>query len=203
MFLRTERSIKQFYSYYPVVSILVIINIVLWLMTDLLRLKIGYTIYDFGIGHNLSIHLYGEYWRLITPIFLHAGLGHLIFNCFALVIFGPALERMIGKIKFIIVYLIMGIGGNIGTFLIDPTSPIPHLGASGAIYGLFGIYMFMVLFRKDLIDPVNAQIVKTIFIIGLIMTFLTPNVNIAAHLFGFISGFALGPITLKNASYYH
>lgn len=200
MFLRTERSLKEFYTFYPVIFIIVIINVLLWLIIDLLRLKIGISIYNFGVGHNLSIHLYGDYWRLVTPIFLHAGLGHLVFNSFALVIFGPALEQMLGKVKFIIAFLFMGIAGNFGTYLIDPTSPVPHLGASGAIYGLFGIYMFMVLFRKDLIDPMNAQIVKTIFFIGLIMTFITPNINIAAHLFGFIGGFALGPIVLTNAS---
>lgn len=200
MFIRTEKSVKEFFSFYPIVTLIVIINLLLWLIIDLLHLNVGHSIYNLGVGHNLSIHLYGEYWRLVTPIFLHAGFGHLIFNSFALVIFGPALEQMLGKFKFIMAYFIMGIAGNLGTFLINPTSPVPHLGASGAIYGLLGIYLFMVLFRKDLIDPVNAQIVKTIFFIGLVMTFITPNINIAAHLFGFISGFALGPILLTHAS---
>lgn len=198
MFLRTERSLKEFFQFYPVVSIIVMINLILWLLIDILQL--GHSLYNFGIGHNLSIYLYDEYWRLITPIFLHAGFSHFIFNSFATVIFGPALEQMLGRIKFIIAYFVMGFAGNLGTYLIDPTSPVPHLGASGAIYGLFGIYMFMVIFRKDLIDPMNAQIVKTIFFIGLVMTFVMPNINIAAHLFGVISGFALGPILLNNAS---
>lgn len=199
LFVRTERSIKEFVKFYPVVSVIVIIHILLWLIIDVLYLPIGHLIYNYGVGHNLSIHLYGEYWRLITPIFLHAGFSHFIFNSFALVIFGPALEQMLGRVKFVSAYLIMGIAGNVGTFLINISSPTPHLGASGAIYGLFGIYMFIVMSRKDLIDPANAQIVKTIFFIGLIMTFVMPNINIAAHLFGFISGFALGPIILKNA----
>lgn len=200
MFLRTERSIKEFINLYPIISIIVIINIVLWLIIDILHLGIGQLIYSYGVGNNLLMYLYGEYWRLITPVFLHAGLTHLLFNCFALVIFGPALEQMLGKFKFVVSYLLMGIAGNLGTYIIDPASPIPHLGASGAIYGLFGIYMFMVLFRKHLIDPGNAQIVKTIFLIGLVMTFITPNINIAAHIFGFIGGFALGPIILNNVS---
>src|SRR5699024_10306653 len=62
--------------------------------------------------------------------------------------------------------------------------------------GLFGIYIFMIFFRKSLIDQANAQIIKTIFVIGLVMTFITPRINIAAHIFGFIGGFALGPLLL-------
>lgn len=198
MFIRTERSIKEFIHYYPIVAVIVIINLSLWLLIDVLHLPIGIQLYDWGIGHNLSIHL-GEYWRLITPIFLHAGLTHVLFNSFALVLFGPALEKMIGKVKFVSFYLLAGFAGNIGTYVIDPTSNIPHLGASGALYGLFGIYIFMILFRKHLIDQANAQIVMIIFAIGLVMTFIRPNINIAAHIFGFIGGFALGPIMLTKA----
>src|SRR5690625_4841464 len=193
MFIRRERSLKEFISFYPIVSILIGINLLLWFMTDFLQLPIGYTIYNWGIGHNLSVY-HGEYWRLVTPIFLHGGLGHVVFNSFALVLFAPALEQMLGKMKFIFAYFFTGIAGNVGTYIIDPVSNTPHLGASGAIYGLFGIYMFMILFRKDLIDPANAQIVKVIFFIGLILTFVQSNINIAAHIFGFLGGFALGPL---------
>src|SRR5690625_2120023 len=106
---------------------------------------------------------------------------------------------MIGKFLFIILYLFTGIVGNIGTYALNPQSIVPHLGASGAIYGLFGIYMYMTFTRRDLIDPNSAQIVRTIFIIGLIMTFVRPNINIAAHIFGFIGGLLIAPIMLKNA----
>lgn len=198
MFIRTERSLKEFFDYYPIVSILVIVHLVLWIIIDFLHLPIGLQIYQWGVGHNLSVY-HGEYWRLLTPIFLHAGLMHALFNSFALVLFGPALEQMLGKFKFIIGYFIAGLVGNIGTYVVDPMGQTPHLGASGAIYGLLGIYIFMVLFRKHLIDQANAQIVLTIFVIGLILTFVRPGINIYAHVFGFIGGFALGPILLTNA----
>lgn len=197
MFIRTERSVQDFMRFYPVISTIVIINLILWLVIYVLQLPIGYTIYNWGIGHNLSVY-HGEYWRIITPIFLHGGFGHVVFNSFALILFGPALEQMLGKVKFIFAFFFTGIAGNLGTYIIDPVSITPHLGASGAIYGLFGIYMFMVLFRKDLIDPGNAQIVMIIFFIGLVMTFIQPNINIAAHIFGFLGGFAIGPIILTN-----
>lgn len=198
MFIRSERSIKEFMRFYPVVATLIIIHFLLWIIIYLLKLPIGETIYNFGAGVNIFIHE-GEYWRLITPIFLHGGFMHTLFNSFSLLIFGPALEQMLGKTKFIIAYLIAGLIGNIATYAFHPTAFIIFVGASGSIFGLFGIYMYMVIFRKDLIDTANAQIILVIFVIGLIMTFLQPNINIHAHVFGFIGGAALGPIILHRA----
>lgn len=200
LFIRTERSVKEFIQSYPIVATLVIINFLLWFFVYLFPIEIkGLDLYQWGAGHNLLIHEHGEYWRFITPIFLHGDLMHALFNSFSLVLFGPALEQMLGKPKFIITYLLTGLAGNIGTYLVDPTNIIPHIGASGAIYGLFGIYLFMVVFRKHLIDAGNAQIVTIIFFIGLFMTFTNSGINIYAHIFGFIGGFALGNIMLKNA----
>lgn len=199
MFVRTERSIKEFMQLYPIISTIIIINFALFIIIDLLPLPFGDMLFQWGAGHNESISLYGEYWRILTPIFLHGGFMHTLFNSFALVLFGPALEIMLGKAMFTLAYLLTGIIGNIGTYLMEPMSPIPHIGASGAIYGLFGLYIFMVFFRKELIDPGSAQIIKTIFVLGLIMTFIRPGINIYAHIFGFIGGFALGPIILRNA----
>lgn len=195
MFVRHERSLKEFIRFYPVVSIIIIINVLLWLIINVLHLKIGQSILEFGIGHNLSV-TYGEYWRLITPIFLHGGLSHVLFNSFAIVLFAPALEQMLGTFRFILFYFLAGIIGNVGTYVIDPMSMTAHLGASGAIYGLFGIYIFMIFFRKRLIDQGNAQIITVIFGVGLVMTFIQPNINISAHIFGAIGGFLLAPLFL-------
>lgn len=197
MFVRNEKSIKDFLKFYPIVSIIIIINLLLWIIVDLFHLEIGKVIYNWGIGHNIAVY-HGQCWRLITPIFLHANLSHVVFNSFALVLFAPALEQMLGRVRFILFYFLTGIIGNVGTFIINPVSIIPHLGASGAIYGLFGIYMFMVYFRKHLIDKANSQIVTIVFVIGLVMTFIQPNINIAAHIFGFVGGFAFASLFLTR-----
>lgn len=199
MFIRTERSVREFVHFYPVVTGLILLNLILWIFTQFFEDSIGNILLNYGIGFNLAIYQEQEYWRFITPIFLHANMGHVMFNSFALFIFGPALERMVGKFRFLIFYLATGIIGNIGTYVIDPLSIVPHLGASGAIYGLLGAYIYMTLRRHDLIDPHSAQMVRIIFIIGLITTFLRSNINIAAHLFGFLAGALLGPILLQKA----
>ncbi|WP_156290224.1 rhomboid family intramembrane serine protease [Oceanobacillus salinisoli] len=197
MFIRNERSIKEFMEYYPVVSTLVIIHLVLWLIIDFLALPIGAMIEAWGIGDNFLI-AQGQYWRLFTPIFLHGDLMHALFNSFSLVLFGPALEQMVGKSKFLLAYFGAGIIGNLGTFIFGPEY-YWHLGASGAVFGLFGIYIFMVMNRKHLIDQVSAQMVSVILVIGLVMTFFRSGINVYAHLFGFIGGFILAPLVLKHA----
>ncbi|MDL4840151.1 rhomboid family intramembrane serine protease [Aquibacillus rhizosphaerae] len=195
MFIRTE-SFKDFIRFYPIVSTIVAIQLVIWLLIAL-GSPLGNFILQWGIGVNLLVEQ-GEYWRHITPIFLHSGTTHVLFNSFSLVLFGPALEQMLGKFKFILVYLATGIIANIFTYYLESSPYYTHLGASGAIYGLFGVYLYMVFLRKDLIDRANAQIVTTILVIGLVMTFVQSNINISAHLFGVISGLAFGPIILHN-----
>jgi len=200
VFIRNERSIKEFRQSYPIVFWLVIIHLALWLIIDFLQLAIGAQIYQWGIGVNFLISL-GEYWRLVTPIFLHGDLMHAVFNSFSLVLFGPALEQMLGKWKFIFAYFGAGIIGNIATYIFGPLE-YAHLGASGAIFGLFGIYAFMIAFRKHLIDQGSSQIVMPILVIALLMTFLRSGINIYAHVFGFIGGFVLAPLVLNNVRPY-
>lgn len=200
MFTRNETSIKEFMRFYPIVSTLVIINLLLWLIINFLGLPFGKEFYQWGIGSNYLIAI-GDYWRLVTPIFLHGDLMHVLFNSFSLVLFGPALEQMLGKYKFLFAYFGAGIIGNIATYYLGPINYL-HLGASGAIFGLFGIYAFMVSFRKNLMDHGSSQIVITILVISLVMTFMRSGVNVYAHLFGFIGGFVIAPLILSNVRPY-
>ena len=97
MFTRNE-SFKQFIQYYPVVSIIVGIHIILYLLTTL-PIFPRLWLFEQLSGVNLYI-IKGELWRLVTPIFMHSGFSHVLFNSFSLILFGPALERMIGPFRF-------------------------------------------------------------------------------------------------------
>ncbi|MFC0523710.1 rhomboid family intramembrane serine protease [Pontibacillus salicampi] len=199
MFFRTE-SFQQFIRSYPIVTFLVGLHLFLWVMIDVLGLPFFWQLERIGVGSNQGI-ANGEYWRLVTPIFLHGGFTHALFNSFSLVLFGPALEQMLGRAKFITAYLGAGVIANLGTYVFGPDVYL-HLGASGAIFGLFGIYLYMIYFRKDLIDQANAQVVLTIAVIGVIMTLARSNINIYGHMFGLLGGAVLAPILLQSARPY-
>jgi rhomboid protease GluP len=194
MFTRTE-SFKEFIRYYPIVSAIVLIHIIFFLLTSL-PIFPGSLLFESLSGVNLYIWQ-GEIWRLITPIFLHSGFSHVLFNSFSLVLFGPALERILGSGRFTAVYLITGISANIATLLIEPVTYI-HVGASGAIFGLFGMYISLVIYRKNLLSRDNRQLITTIAVISIIMTFFQPNINVISHLFGLLSGFLIGTLTLRK-----
>ncbi|MGP7819084.1 rhomboid family intramembrane serine protease [Niallia sp. 01092] len=190
MFTRRE-SFKEYITYYPVVSTILFIHLLLYILT-IFPLFPNQYILEKTIGVNLYI-VNGEWWRLITPIFIHGGFSHFLFNSFSIFLFGPALEKILGKISFLFLYLATGIIANIVTLFIEPLT-YTHLGSSGAIFGLFGYYIALIVFRKDIISRNNSQTIATIAVLSLIMTFLQPNINITAHLAGFLCGLLIGSI---------
>ena len=194
MFTRTE-GFREFIRFYPIVSIIIAIHITLYLLT---ALPIFPNIWFFEKFSGVNLYIMeGEFWRLITPTFMHSGFSHMLFNSFSLLLFGPALERMLGGGRFLCVYLVSGLIANIATLMLEPLTYM-HVGSSGAIFGLFGYYFSMIMFRKNMMSHQNSQIIITILVISLIMTFLQPNINITAHLFGLLGGFLIGAIPYFN-----
>lgn len=186
MFIRRE-NFKQYIRLYPVVSSLIAINLVVYLLT--LIPGFGRNLLYMGMSVNALI-AQGEWWRIITSMFLHLGFTHVLFNMFSLFLFGPELEKIAGKMRFLTIYFLAGIFGIAASFLIeDPT--YASVGASGAIYGMFGAFAALVYYTRHLF-PQLKQIILPLIVVSVIMTFLMPNINITAHLGGLITGFILG-----------
>lgn len=188
MFVRRE-NFKQYIKFYPIVSTLLAINIIIFILTSLPG--IGRPLLSIGIGFNLLISE-GEYWRLITPMFLHAGFMHLLFNMFSLYLFGPELEQLAGKARFLTIYMLSGIVGNVASYLLQDWDYM-SLGASGAIYGILGAFGALVYYTKKFL-PQLKQIILPIIVIGVVMTFISPGINVTAHIAGLITGFIIGMI---------
>lgn len=186
MFNRTE-NLSLYIKKYPVISVLIGMNLVVYLLG--LIPGIGNNLYALGIAYNYSISQ-GEYWRLITAMFLHGGFLHLLFNMFGLYVFGPELEQLAGKLRFFSIYFISGLLANVATYVVEPLN-YASLGASGAIFGIFGAYLALVYHTRKIL-PQLKQLIIPLVAISVIMTFVQSNINITAHLVGLAVGFILG-----------
>jgi rhomboid protease GluP len=186
MFSRTE-SLKQYIRYYPITAVLIGINLVIMLLMEWYgSSKDNLTLIQFGAIFDLP-GLQPEWWRYVTAMFVHIGFAHLLFNSFALYIFAPALEIMLGKWRYLVLYVVSGIAGNVISKWLHQDHFI-GAGASGAIYGIYAAYLFLAVFRKDIIDNQTKQSIIAILAVGVLYSIIVPNVDLYAHLGGFIGG---------------
>lgn len=145
-------------------------------------------IYNYFI--NLFANYYanvqkGEVYRLITCMFLHGNSIHLFFNMYALYIIGPEIERYYGSFKFLVIYLL---GGVIGSLFSAVLITSPSIGASGAIFGLFGALLYFGFnYRATLDGYLKSQIIPLI-LINLLVGLIVPGIDVYAHIGGLIGG---------------
>ena len=146
-------------------------------------------LYKFGalVSANFIGNNYIELFRLVSSVFLHAGLLHLMCNMYSLYVIGPQLESFYGKSKFIIIYIVSGVVGNLLSmaFLQDN---VVSVGASGAIFGLLGsLLYFGYHYRVYLSGVIKSQIIPLI-ILNLGIGFVASGINNFAHIGGLIGG---------------
>jgi membrane associated rhomboid family serine protease len=130
-------------------------------------------------------------WTMITSVFLHASILHILFNMYSLFVFGPILEGLLGRARFLALYLISGFGGSVAVLLLNPSGGV--LGASGAIFGLMGA--FFVVQRR--LGGNNIQIVIVIGI-NLAAGFILPGISWQAHVGGLVAGAAVAFVYLQT-----
>lgn len=153
------------------------------------------TLMAFGGKENALIDA-GEVWRFVTPIFLHIGFLHLAFNSYALWIIGPQVEKLYGGPRFLLLYLLTGIAGAAASYWAHPF--VPSAGASGAIFGLLGVLLvFSVKYRRTVPAFFSRALGKGILLtvgINLVIGYMIPQVDNAAHLGGLVSGCLLAAV---------
>ncbi len=171
----------------PIITVsLIIINVIVFILMYILGKgsQDAFTLIKFG-AFQKDLILGGEYYRLITSAFLHIGIFHLLFNCYALYVIGRQLESFLGKTKFLIIYLVSALCGSLMS-MIFPISI--SAGASGAIFGLLGsLLYFGYNYRVYLGTVLKSQIIPLI-LINLIFGFMVSGINNAAHIGGLIGG---------------
>jgi rhomboid protease GluP len=153
------------------------------------------TLMAFGVKSNPEI-VHGQWWRFVTPIFIHIGMLHLIFNSYALWIVGPQVEKLYGGARFVILYVLTGVAGVYGSYFYHPNTI--SAGASGAIFGLFGVLLVFGLRYRNSIPPFFARAVGTgvlpVIVLNLIIGFSIPAIDNSAHISGLLMGAILAGV---------
>ena len=144
-------------------------------------------------GANYSpLTLSGDWWRLISCVFVHVGIIHILFNMYALFIIGVYLEPMLGKAKFIVAYLSTGVFASLASIWWH-SEPVPSAGASGAIFGMYGVFLAL-LSTKLIPSQVRNKLLQSIgiFIAYNLIYGMKSGVDNAAHIGGLLSGVVIG-----------
>lgn len=185
----------DFKSEKPIITyILVALNLLIFALMGLYSWSSGADyntlLLEFGSKENAHI-LQGEYWRFIAPIFLHANIMHVALNCYSLYFIGMLAERIFGKAKFIAIYFAAGILGNIFSFAFNTN---PGVGASGAIFGLFGAIIFICIEKPALFKSGLGTNIVGIVCINLFYGFTKSGIDNFAHLGGLVGGLTFAGI---------
>ena len=147
---------------------------------------------DFG-ALSAPLVVDGEYWRLFTAMFLHAGSMHILANSLSLFIFGQIVERTYGHGRFALVYLLAGLFGSVASFSINSTGV--GVGASGAVFGIVGaLAAYFVANRRVMGNLGRQNLMGLLVLVGINVAFglTSPGIDNWAHMGGLASGFLLG-----------
>lgn len=184
-----QKELTNIFSFgKPIITyILIAINVLLFI---LLEMNGGSTtietLIEFGAKYNTAIIIEGEWWRLISSMFLHIGFLHLLMNMLAILYLGSAVEKIFGNMRFLFIYFVAGIGGSIASFAFSTSI---SAGASGAIFGLFGALLYFGVIHKRLFFQTMGSSILLIIAINLVIGLTIEEIDMAAHLGGLVAGF--------------
>ncbi|MCT8978340.1 rhomboid family intramembrane serine protease [Clostridium sp. CX1] len=136
----------------------------------------------------------GEYYRLLTCMFLHGGIAHIGFNMYALSSLGPLVESVYGKVKYIFIYFLAGIVSSIFSYMFSTDISV---GASGAIFGLLGAALVFGIKMKNAVGKNFMFNIASVIVVNLILGFSMPNIDNFGHLGGLIGGIAVSYFFIK------
>ena len=174
----------------PFVSaFLVLANVIIYIIC----LLTGGEFYNQGILDLVDVLYRKEYGRVLSALFFHADIGHLFNNMLILFFLGAMLEREIGHIALAVLYFLSGTGGNLLSLWmkVQNMDMAGSLGASGAIFGLDGVLLALVFFGNRNMETVTLKRVLIMIALSLYSGFTGGNIDNAAHVGGFISGFLI------------
>ena len=178
----------------PVTAVLILLNIIIFLVTDFTG-GTDNTIHmlECGAAYPPLILENGEYYRLFTCMFLHFGIEHLANNMLVLFVLGQRLEPVVGKIRFLLIYFLGGIGGNLISLALDIKGGnyAVSAGASGAVFAVMGAMIWVVIRNRGRLQDLSTRQMLVMAAFSLYFGFASSGVDNAAHVGGMICGILL------------
>ncbi|HJC60963.1 MAG TPA: rhomboid family intramembrane serine protease [Candidatus Dietzia intestinigallinarum] len=182
---RRDGAIARFFRLQPVTAWLITANLAVYLATVVQARSVmdnhRSPLFEATALFPPSVALADEWWRLLTSAFQHFGPVHLLLNMYMLWILGFGIERSIGHLRFLALYLISAIGGSVAVLFFSPTALTA--GASGAIFGLMGAYAIVAMSMR-----LDVKGVAILLALNIGVSIIVPGVSLAAHLGGLVVG---------------
>ena len=176
----------------PVTVALILINVLVFIAVELTGTsQNAWHVLDYGAAYTPYIVQNGEVYRLFTSMFLHFGIEHLVNNMLVLFVLGSRLEQVIGKLRFLFIYLAGGIAGNIFSLILELRNQdfSVSAGASGAVFAVMGAMIYVVIRNKGWLGDLSMR--QILVMASLYFGFTSSGVDNAAHIGGMIAGFVL------------
>lgn len=177
----------------PVTVFLILVNVLVFFTVELTGGSDD-TMHMFrcGAAYTPAV-LQGEYYRIFTSMFLHFGPQHLGNNMLVLFVLGGRLERTVGKLKYLLIYLLGGMGGNLLSIFLELNNGdfAVSAGASGAVFAVMGAMIYAVIRGRGHIEDLSARQVVIMAVFSLYFGFASEGVDNAAHVGGLICGFIM------------
>lgn len=198
---RIAAFLKRLFRQSPVTADLILLNAALFFATLLLG---GFTT-DVLVRLGGLVPAYvtqdGEWLRVLAAMFLHGGVLHFAMNMVALYYLGSAMERALGPIRQLALYLFAGIGGNL-VIAFFGEDYVLTIGASGALYGIMAAMFYITLVRKDWYTPSSVAAIRRMILINFAFTFLIPGISVIGHLAGFGCGLLAAVVLIPKVPHF-
>ena len=182
----------------PVTMTLIALNVLIFIVTEFSggTDDLGFMLRA-GAAYTPWILQDGQWYRLITAMFLHFGSAHLMNNMLVLFVLGLRMEPLLGKFRMLVVYLVGGLGGNLVSMLLERQQDTYAVsaGASGAVFALMGAMLFALIQGRGHVQDLNTRQVLVMAAFSVYLGFATEGTDNAAHLGGRLCGFILTALT--------
>ena len=194
------------FKLYPLTYGIIGINIVVYIFSAVLSQNIAdmdmQILVDMGALYGPYTVLKSEWWRLFTAMFLHGGMTHILMNMFSLYLIGRGVEIYFEKKAYVSIYLFSGLLGGLASLYVHPQTV--GIGASGAIFGVFGALAGFFLAHRDKIETQSKAFMKDFGIVlglNLVLGLSMPSIDVSAHIGGLIVGLIGGFVISKNSKW--